>query len=232
MNLDKFVSQVNRQGLSRNTRWEARIYPPKGLTQMDNVFNTKVGPFDLDLNLPGIDLLDNAVEQINQAEIDLPGISIGNNFNIPTLGFLLRNHGGMMESLSLYCNMVNLPARDITNVEWREYGESRQLGVVHNHSNGVTLSYYCSEDLRERLFFENWQNLIFNPKNKMREYYDNYIGSMEIIKYDAGWKEQTAIYKLNEVYPTNIAAQTMVYEGTSVLRLDINFKYRNYERVK
>ena len=138
MNLDKFLSQVNRQGLARNSRWEVRLYPPKGLTELDNVFNFDVGPLDLAVNLPGINLIDNAIEQINNTEIDLGPVSFGNNFNIPTLGYLLRGHGGMMESLSLYCNMVTLPSRDITNVEWREYGESRQLGVVHNHSNGVS----------------------------------------------------------------------------------------------
>lgn len=232
MNLDTFKSQVERQGLARNTRWICDIFPPKGLTEMDNVFKVGVGPFDLSLNLPGVDLIDNAVEQINGLSLDLPGISIGNNFNIPTLGYLLRNHGGMLQCLSLYCNMVAIPQRDITNVAWREYGEERQLGIVHNHSGGLTVSYYCSEDLRERLFFEQWQDLIFNPKTKNREFYDNYIGSMEITKYDAAWKEKTAKYRFKEVYPTNIAAQTMVYEGTAVVRLDINFKYRNYERIE
>jgi len=232
MNLDEFKSTVNRQGLAKNTRWECMVFPPKKL-RADNIFNFAITDgLELDLNLPGVDLIDNAIDAMNEASINFGPLSFQSNLNLPTLGFTLRNHGDKLRCLNLYTNMVNIPQRDIQNVEWRENGESRQLGVVHNHNTGLSISYYCSEDMRERLFFEQWQDLIFNPKNKGRSFYDDYIGSMEIVKYNSSWSEKTAVYKFHEVYPTNIAAQTMVYEGTAVMRLDINFKYYNYERIK
>lgn len=228
MNLTKFKSTVEKQGLARNTRWEMRIYPPKGLGKSFDLG----GGFSLNANLPGIDMIDNGIEQINNLSFDLPGLSFQNNLELPTLGYMMQNQGGKLDKLTLYCNMVNLPERDIQNFEWREFGESRQMGVGHNNSRGISVSYYCSEDMRERKFFEEWQNLIFNPSNKRKAFYDDYIGRMEIVKYSADWKTQEAVYRVHEVYPSNIAAQTMVYEGTSVLRLDIQFKMYNYERIK
>ena len=228
MNLDRFKSQVNREGLARNNRWEVRIYPPSALNSTASGINVALGK-NASINLPGLDLSDIPLFQIESADGSLPDINA--SIDLPTFGFLAKNSGSLIERVSLYCNMVSIPEREIKNVEWREHGESRNLGIMHEHK-GVNMSYYCSEDLSERFFFEKWTDLIFNPNNKQRSYYDDYTSRVEIIKYNAGWTKQEAIYRLNEAYPTNIAAQNMVYDEASILRLDVAFKYRNYERIK
>ena len=228
MNLDKFKSQVNRDGLAKNNRWEVRIYPPKALSSIASGIDLAVGKYG-SLNLPGLDLTNIPLLQIESADKRLPDVSA--SFDLPSFGFTTINSGSFIERINLYCNMVSIPEREIKNVEWREYGESRQLGVVHEHK-GVNMSYYCSEDLQERFFFEKWTDIIFNPNNKRRSYYQDYTSRIEIIKYNTSWSKQEAIYRLNEAYPTNIAAQNMVHDEASLLRLDVAFKYRNYERIK
>lgn len=116
----------------------------------------------------------------------------------------------------------------MTNLEWTEYGETRKLGVMHTHGD-VSIEYYCSEDLRERQFFEQWQDLIFNPKSKKHAYYKDYISRIEIAKYNSDWSKKTVVYRLNEAYPTSIAAQEMNSDAGDLLKLSITFKYRNYE---
>lgn len=229
MNLDTFKSQIEKQGLARNNRWEVRLYPPKALNSAANAIETSIGNGALSLNLPGLDLSDIPLFQIESADGTLPNVNA--SFDLPAFGFTTLNSNSFVERINLYCNMVSIPDREVRNVEWREYGESRQLGVVHEHK-GVSMSYYCSENLSERFFFEKWTDLIFNPSNKKRAYYDDYTSRIEIIKYNSSWSKQEAIYRLNEAYPTNIAAQTMVQEQGSLLRLDLAFKYRNYERIK
>ena len=234
MKLDTFKSVVAKQGLSKNTQWECRIYPPKDLSAQNSIFDFGIGPFNLALNLPGVDLIDDAINAISNFGVDiLPGVSIGANLGLPTLGYTLRNSGGPIDRINLYCNMCSIPERDIQNVEWKDTaGESRQLGLIHTHARGMSVSYYCSEDLRERKFFEQWQNAIFNPVNKRRSYYKDYVGTMEVIKYNSTWSQIEAVYKFNEVYPSNIGAQTMTFEGSALVRLDIAFKFRNYEQIK
>lgn len=230
MNLDTFKSQIEKQGLSRNNRWEVRVYPPKALSSAANAIEQSVGNGgSLSLNLPGLDLANIPLLQIQSADGNLPDVKAA--FDLPTFGFTTLNSSSFVERINLYCNMVSIPEREIKNVEWREYGESRSLGVVHEHK-GVSMSYYCSENLAERFFFEKWTDLIFNPNNKKRAYYDDYTSRIEIIKYNASWSKQEAIYRLNEAYPSNIAAQTMVQEQGALMRLDLAFKYRNYERIK
>lgn len=230
MNLDKFKDQVSRQGLARSNRWVARIYPPSGLTASGTALSNALsqGGNKINLNLPGLDLADQAQQVLRNLNIDLGPIQVQNNFAIPTLGYVLTNMGSKLEALNLFTAACSLPSRDIQNVEFREYGEARYLGVQHTHSD-FTITYYCSEDLRERKFFEQWQDLIFNPRTKKHAFYKDYISRMEVIKYDASWQNIQAVYRFNEVYPTNIAAMELDQNEQSVLQLQVTFKYRNYE---
>lgn len=233
MNLDKFKSQISNQGLARSSNWICSVFPPKSLSSVANSIDIPVGRFG-NLNLPGIDLnnISLAIANIKNADSNLPDVSIDANIKLPVFGFTAVNNGTFIDRINLYCSQVNIPEREIKNYEWREHGESRQLGIVHNHSKGVTVSYYCSEDLRERYFFEQWQDIIFNSRNKKRGYYNDYVSRIEISKYDRGWNEKQATYLLHEAYPTNISSQSLEHDGNTLLRLNINFKYRYYERIE
>ena len=61
---------------------------------------------------------------------------------------------------NLFCSNVELPARDITEINYNTGGEPRAVGVLHNHGN-ITVEYICSEKLVERDFFERWQDVIY-----------------------------------------------------------------------
>jgi len=230
MNIKDFQSQMSSQGLARNNRWVCTVYPPSGLTatgrSLSNVFSK--GGTRVNVNLPGFDALDSAVGALNDLKVDLGPVQVENNLSLPTLGYALTNMGGKMKALNLFTSSCSLPARDIQNSEFREYGETRNLGVLHTHSD-LTIEYYCSEDLREKQFFEQWQDLIFNPQTKQHSYYKDYISHLEITKYNASWKEKKIVYKFNECYPSNIGALELSSESGDILKLQITFKYRNYE---
>jgi len=232
MNIGEFKANVSSQGLARNNRWQSIIYPPKGLTSTGNILSNLLskGPLKTNINLPGLDSLDNAVNGINNI-LDVGNTFLGTNLEVPTLGGLLTNQRGKTEALSLFCESCQIPGRDILSTEYRDYGEARQYGIRHQHGD-LTVVYYSSEDLRERRFFENWQDLIFNPSSKRHSYYQDYTSRIEIIKYNQSWSKEVAEYRFNEVYPTNVGVQELVSTEGDLLRLTITFKYHNYERIK
>lgn len=232
MNLDGFKSQISRSGLARNSNWVCSIFPPRSMSSMSlaETSNIPIGDFG-SLQIPTLDLGTIPIAEINGANGNTAQLSMNANALLPNLGFTSVNTGTALERLNLYCVQSTIPNREIENLTFREYGQERKLGFRHKHTD-VTMSYYCSENMAERFFFEQWTDIMFNHKTKKIGYYEDYTSTVEIAKYSAGWKKQEALYKLVEAYPTNIASQTLTYEGTALLRLDMTFKYRYYERLK
>ena len=231
MNIIEFKDKVNQQGLARSNRWVVRVHAPRGLTASGNAISNFLsqGGNRVNINLPGLDSIDAGIETLNNLNVDLGPVNIDHNFKIPTLGYALTNMGGKMEALNLFTSACQIPSRDIVSSEFKEYGEVRHLGFNHQHAD-LTINYYCSEDLRERSFFEQWQDVIFNPRNKRMGYYKDYTSKIEIIKYDASWSNQTARYEFNEAYPTNVGTLEMNQGEANVLELTMTFKFRNYTK--
>jgi hypothetical protein len=229
--IEKFKSQVSEQGLARDNRWLVRVYSPKSLSATNRAISNDIskGGNRFDIDLPFVDRLDEAVEQLNNIKVDLGFISASANKSIPTIGFSLSNMGKQLESLSFFAETCSIPGRDMSNLEFTEYGESRSLGVTHTH-NGIEIGYFCSENLRERLFFEWWQDAIFNPRDKRYGYYEDYTARIEIEKLDKDFNK-TAAYRLNECYPTTVGALELQSGPGEVLRQNITFNFRNYERI-
>lgn len=236
MQITNFKDQINLAGLARSYNWICRIYPPRMLSsltqQMQVQTNINQGGNRVNLNLPGFSVGANVSDTWPIGDIGTASLNLGNiNLGLPNSGFTLSNIGGVLESLNLYCSSCSIPERDIENVEWSEYGEKRMLGARHSH-RPFGVKYYCSENLFERFFFEQWQELIFNSNSKQYGFYDDYISNIEILKYDAGWKNVTAIYRLEEAYPSNVGSLPLNHADNSILQLDISFKYRKYTRIK
>ena len=215
MNIGEFQSQVSKAGLARANRWTIEITPPKGLSAIGaSLINVRNGGF---ANYPVL------------GDIDL-GDVINANVNISTaLGDIQLGIGSALGRLELFCNTCQIPSRDMSNFEATMYGEKRSFATKHTH-DGINCTFYCSEDMRERRFFENWQNLIFDPVTKKSNYYANYIGEVTVKKWDVAWKDITAIYRFKEAYPTNIGANELSQDG-ALVELGITWNFRNYERI-
>lgn len=216
MNITKFQDVVSKAGLAKGNRWTVEINPPAGLSVIGaSIINqTYKGGF---FSVPTLGDFDVA---------DL--VDIGANLSFGPVGVELGING-TLEKLELYCKRAQLPSRDMENFEFSFFGEKRNAAFNHQH-DGLTLGFYCSEDLRERRFFEEWQNLIFNPETKKSSYYDRYVGSITVKKWDTAWQNVTAIYEFKEAYPTNIGSTDMNMDDGSLLELDIGWNYRYYER--
>ena len=54
------------------------------------------------------------------------------------------------------------------------------MPYAYSYSGELELSFYGDKFLRQRLFFENWQKKIFEHNTHNMNYYDSYVGSMDI----------------------------------------------------
>lgn len=232
MSLQDFQSRVfGDNGLARANKWVVTLYPPRGITATGNVLgNLLSGGNKVAVNLPVFDAVDNAIDQLNNLNIDLGGINIGTNFAIPTLGYALGNLNDRDRTLNLFCSGVTTPSRDVDNFTWKEYGEVRHHGFNHLYGN-LELEYYCSNDLREKKFFEQWTDLIYNNTSGAVAYYEDYITRVDVAQYDWQFRRKTAEYRFFEAWPASVSGFTYSHENGELLKLNISMKFRNYERI-
>lgn len=138
------------------------------------------------------------------------------------------------ENLTFRINHVILPGRNIRTVEHSDYGVQYHRAYISSFEP-VYISVILSDDLREKEFFESWQDEVIgnyrtgNISQSMYDlgYYNDYIGTMEIRCYDeTGNKSYTA--KLQECYPIGINGLRYDWQDNEVQNLDVIMAYKFY----
>jgi len=142
------------------------------------------------------------------------------------------------------CNKVTLPNRDIATAPHQVYGPRREMPYAYQYSAQIECTFYGDKFLRQRMFFENWQKKIMNIKTHHMNYYDNYIGTMDIFQlgqfdieqedrqYQVDNASVTYAVRLHEVYPQTIGS--INYNSGSeneVVNLPITLNFRNWSNL-
>ena len=152
----------------------------------------------------------------------------------PPIGQQLGNvHGGglqnkrMLEQLTLRCESVNLPGRNIaTSDDTNIYGPVRQVAEGVTYAEDISLSFQASSDLKEREYFEEWQRRIFNEQNWNMQYYNTYVGFLEIYLLDKLNKRRYGL-KCHDVFPKTIGPTALSYAGGGdIIKLPVDFSFR------
>ena len=233
----------------------------------------RIGNFDIRLGLPrdrslvdiakdprlqrkpgGSGTINRFISQINQGE----GFSRTNRFivriNPPAREFIDEfdmTPGNndlesltMIENIDMMCNSVVLPSRDINTANHLMYGPSREMPFAYAYSKSVEINVWADKFFRQRMFFENWQKKIMNIKTHHMNYYDNYIGSMDIFQlgqfdieqenrsYQVDNASVTYAVRLHEVYPQTIGS--INYNSGSeneIVNLPITLNFRNWSNL-
>lgn len=144
---------------------------------------------------------------------------------------------------------AELPGRSLMTAEHKfsNYGPINKVpygGQVYTDS---TISFLLSEDMREKEYFEYWQNRIVNTgafeigsgqkdlygyvQSKFNtKYFDEYLGTIIIRQYGSAG-DLRSIHTLNEAYPLIINPIAMSWASDELAKLSVTFAYRNYKVV-
>lgn len=133
------------------------------------------------------------------------------------------------KDVMLRCHSITMPGRNLdTDPDTSLHGPTKQ--VVNGWSFAeITASFNMSNDLRERQFFERWQQTAFNEGTWSINYYNDYVGSLEIYQLDLQNRRRSGV-KLFEAFPKTISGQQ--YDNAAfnqIQRLDVTFAYRYWE---
>ena len=160
------------------------------------------------------------VGHIGIAKKDRYAISITGPSQTPWTGYIPS-----VQEVNMMCESISFPGQNIRSVP-----DTLRFGPAREHGQGITFGpftaqFICSSDMREKMFFENWQNNIINERWEPN-YYDNYTGSMLITQLDS-WDRPTYQIEVVEAYPKTIMPQDMGYaQNNAYHTLGIEFTYR------
>jgi len=199
--LQDFIASMNRsKGFARLSRYAVVITPPSNLNRLITQAQTETGA-------PG-EITDEQERNMDQ------------------LKAMSANLG---QQLSLHCNSISMPGHDL-QAQDMQHGSApgRQIVQSHDYAGTIAASFYLDSHLRERHYFEKWQKMAVSTTTHKANYYNDYIGSMEIYQLDVN-NEVTYGIKATEVYPSTIGGIEYSYESANqVATQAVSFEYRQW----
>lgn len=197
------------------------------------------------MNLPALNM-QNFVSKFN--ELNGPAKACRFAVNIIPSGFMQERLP--TNDLLYMCDSAQLPGRGFAVSEVRYYGPSQAL--PHNTEyETASFSFICRQTARERYFFDEWMNVI-NPVSSFNfEYASNYWSTIRIYQLaeysskdpavvvrDGRALDQTRAsapdiiygWTLRRAWPILVSPQQVTWQDQDVLRLQITFTYKNWDR--
>jgi len=162
---------------------------------------------------------------------------------------LMEMNNSARGQINLFCSSIEMPGHDL-QTQQQQHGSApvRDMVQAHGFEGMINATFYLSEDLKERHFFEQWQRMAVNIESHKANFYDDYIGSMEIFQLsnglDSGLPFPTIIDKIidvdmaeygvraSEVYPATISGIEYSYDnGNQIATMAVGFNYREWRNL-
>ena len=137
---------------------------------------------------------------------------------------------GDARKISFFCNEIMMPGRSLeSSPDNNIYGVPREVVNRPLYAGDIVLTFFCSQDAEERIFFEDWQHRAFDPTTWDVGYYDDYIGAVDIYLLD---KQNIRRYgvRLHEAYPKEVQGILLSYaQSTDIMKINISMQYRYWD---
>ena len=175
----------------------------------------------------------------------------------PVLHSIQRSFG---EQMTLHCDSVSMPGHDL-QTQSIQYGSepTRDMVTGHGYEGLIQASFYLDTRLNEKRIFELWQEQACSTFTHKANYYDDYIGSMEIHQLSStgalsagiaglevtfaaegldritGDSTEMTTYAIKalEVYPATVGDIEYSYDsGNQISKLSVGFAFKQWVRIK
>ena len=150
--------------------------------------------------------------------------------------------GGAVDTkhLAFRVDNVDIPGRTLQTINYNtDIGVYRKIPYNAMYID-ITTSIICSDDFRERMWFEAWQNMAignhssgqqgFHPSDGQSwgaGFYNDLVGNLIIETYDETGKPGYLV-SLEECYPLMMNAMQATWAGADVHKIQITWAYRYF----
>ena len=204
--MGRFLAMVNEaEGFARQGRYYVEFFLPKG-------FST-----ELDFGDTGADFSDVAIER-------------NTSFKSETEMRTYQQENA--RRVQAFCSKISLPDRTVDFATVKHNGPERHH-VTNFSSEDITATFYSDKFLRERTYFELWQNAAFSLDSFNYNYYKNYVSDMRIYQLGQYASRQerddiTYAVQLFDCYPASIGSVDYSHQANGVVSFDVTFKFRHW----
>ena len=84
-----------------------------------------------------------------------------------------------INKIGIMCSKVNIPEKNIQFGLYRHYGATFPFPQKMQYGT-LTTTFYCDGVMEVKNFFDQWQNLIWNPMTGNFNYYNEYTSSFDV----------------------------------------------------
>ena len=158
------------------------------------------------------------------------GFAVPNKYEVIITGPSTIHRLGDARKISFFCNEIMMPGRSLeSSADNNIYGVAREVVNRPLYAGDIVLTFFCSQDAEERIFFEDWQHRAFDPTTWDVGYYDDYIGVVDIYLLD---KQNIRRYgvRLHEAYPKEVQGILLSYaQSTDIMKINISMQYRYWD---
>ena len=132
--------------------------------------------------------------------------------------------------VSLRCETVSIPGRNLnTLTDSNIYGPTREIVDGVTYAEDISMTFQASSGLDERVFFEKWQELAFDPQTWDVGYYNDYVSDIEIYLLDRQDQRRYGV-KLIEAFPKTIAGTDLGQSlNNEIIKTTVTFSFRYWE---
>jgi hypothetical protein len=131
--------------------------------------------------------------------------------------------------ISLRCESINLPGRNLNTLTQTIYGPSREIVDGVTYAEDITMTFQASSGLEERVYFEEWQALAFDERSWNVKYHEEYVSDIDIYVLD---KQNTRRFgiKLKEAFPKTIGPTDLNQNPSNeIIKTSVSFSFRYWE---
>lgn len=149
------------------------------------------------------------------------------NVNIPIPLALTGTTGADSRNLSFRCETADLPSRNLMTMDKKIGSAPIEKFPYHTSYGESTMTFIVSDDMREKIFFDSWLDIINPTTDYNFQYKSNYATDITINQYNVN-NQLTYSVVLRDAFPLAINQLDLEWSSESYHKLEIQFVYTNW----
>lgn len=135
-----------------------------------------------------------------------------------------------VKRVQAFCNAISMPGRSAVIKEVKHHGPVRKF-VYDYKSEPINATFYTDKFMRERSYFELWQQSAFSTQSHNFNFFDNYVSDVNIYQLGSFESKEerddvTYAVKLFDCYPTSISPVEYNSAANEVQTFNITLDFR------